>query len=72
MSSNLQVTSSNSRVTSSNPEVRSSNSRVTSSSPQTPESMTPMKTQVNSLQILTRNLKIRSDIINFASQGNFK
>ena len=31
-----------------------------------------MKTKVNSLQFFTRNLKIRGDVINFASQGDFK
>ena len=31
-----------------------------------------MKTELNNIQIFTRNQKIRSEVINFASQGNLK
>ena len=66
MSSNPRVTSSNPRVTSSNPRVTSSNPLVTSSNPRVRRKNSrnislslrisrSMKTQVNGLQIFTRN-----------------
>ena len=72
-SSNPRVTSSNPRVTSSNPRVTSSNSRVTSLNSRVTSSkftsyqfksmssriIKSMKMEVNSLQIFTRNQKIR-------------